>query len=755
MHQRLMAKFSDNFIELTFTEEIKFPVDLRNDLAKIRQVYNGVKLFQAPAENFVYISVGLPINLPNRAINFESVEPILIGLNVELYPHECPKVYSDRKNFPVKDTPHVNPVSAGNPYSLCLFRGDSDAWFAEHSILEFITRTEGWLEDAAKGNLNNSNDDFEFTRIDEEKGMICFDEARIIKIIQENWSASGGESGIIETINVVSVLVNESKSIFYSVGSYILDRKVALTLSDVDATRGYVLFPKQEIINSDYLTELPDTVGSLTIWAESFGIDLKNLLSRISSKLPSLAGGIPFTFVIQRPRKLINHISVLEFINFAVYPNSEGEINDECEIGILYAIKTNSRQLARYLSGKGDQDHFKAFHMIGLGAIGSKVAIHLSRQGLIPATLVDEDYTLPHNNIRSGIFGNFAHKVSNVNNAIKRIFELSGDGKNIKEVVHKVQYAYKNGDIDIHKKDEFIIDCTASFATERFFGISLKDNSARYSRVEIADAGGLGILRIEGTDRNPRMDDIMAYLHSLAIEDESISNWLLQNQKERSEYGLRDEIYLGLSCSSDTMILADDNISYHSSVASMALSTAIQNPSQIGLLQLSFLSDNATSGSYRQIKMLPTKIVKCENQADWEIRLTNGLAEQLISLCEKFTPNETGGILLGRIDGTNKVVYVTKILTAPPDSKQSPLAFVRGTYNLTEDVTTIREITGGMIDYIGEWHTHPTGSARLSAVDKTAIGKIKKHLDKIKYPTLVTIVNRQRLHPYIFTDYIL
>ena len=58
-----------------------------------------------------------------------------------------------------------------------------------------------------------------------------------------------------------------------------------------------------------------------------------------------------------------------------------------------------------------------------------------------------------------------------------------------------------------------------------------------------------------------------------------------------------------------------------------------------------------------------------------------------------------------------------------------------------------------MLDYVGEWHTHPTGSAKLSPTDREAISIIRKELDPVKYPTCVTIINGTKIHPYIFTNY--
>ncbi|WP_431241488.1 hypothetical protein ACQ9BO_15565 [Flavobacterium sp. P21] len=52
-----------------------------------------------------------------------------------------------------------------------------------------------------------------------------------------------------------------------------------------------------------------------------------------------------------------------------------------------------------------------------------------------------------------------------------------------------------------------------------------------------------------------------------------------------------------------------------------------------------------------------------------------------------------------------------------------------------------------MLDYVGEWHTHPSGSAKLSLTDRDAIRIIRKELDPIRYPTCVTIINGKKFTP--------
>jgi integrative and conjugative element protein (TIGR02256 family) len=130
--------------------------------------------------------------------------------------------------------------------------------------------------------------------------------------------------------------------------------------------------------------------------------------------------------------------------------------------------------------------------------------------------------------------------------------------------------------------------------------------------------------------------------------------------------------------------------------------------------------------------------------------MKHALAPRLNELLADNYPNETGGLLIGRVNRKWKRIYVTRILEAPPDSEGSPYAFKRGIQDVPEYVSNVYERTGGMIGYVGEWHTHPGGGSELSALDQRAVQVIKPYLDEIGIPTHIMIVTRQGIYSHVF-----
>ena len=76
-----------------------------------------------------------------------------------------------------------------------------------------------------------------------------------------------------------------------------------------------------------------------------------------------------------------------------------------------------------------------------------------------------------------------------------------------------------------------------------------------------------------------------------------------------------------------------------------------------------------------------------------------------------------------------RIIYVVDGTEAPPDSQECPHGFLRGSEGLQAEVERIRESTSGRLDYIGEWHSHPTRDTEPSNRDRNVIKWVKEILD--------------------------
>ena len=121
-----------------------------------------------------------------------------------------------------------------------------------------------------------------------------------------------------------------------------------------------------------------------------------------------------------------------------------------------------------------------------------------------------------------------------------------------------------------------------------------------------------------------------------------------------------------------------------------------------------------------------------------------GVRRKVRVLREENLPNETGGVLLGYFDLANNSVYVVDVLSAPQDSQGDVTGFTRGIDGLAEAVKRSSDRTAGIVNYIGEWHSHPCGSsAQPSSADCYQMTHLAGELQRDGLPALMLIAGER------------
>jgi proteasome lid subunit RPN8/RPN11 len=107
---------------------------------------------------------------------------------------------------------------------------------------------------------------------------------------------------------------------------------------------------------------------------------------------------------------------------------------------------------------------------------------------------------------------------------------------------------------------------------------------------------------------------------------------------------------------------------------------------------------------------------------------------------------------VGFVDWKARTVYVTRALPAPPDSVGDPTRFVRGVEEVPEGLSRIAERTGGILHFVGDWHSHPGGGTGLSTTDLKTAGELRRDLRGVPVPTHLLVATDGGLHSYIFPE---
>lgn len=109
--------------------------------------------------------------------------------------------------------------------------------------------------------------------------------------------------------------------------------------------------------------------------------------------------------------------------------------------------------------------------------------------------------------------------------------------------------------------------------------------------------------------------------------------------------------------------------------------------------------------------------------------LSRHLRDQLTELASQWHPNEVGGILAGYVN--DGAAVVTEIVGPGPDALHRSSTFLPDHAYHVQEMQRIYAASHGVHGYLGDWHTHPNGAARLSALDKRTLRAIGRDPDAL------------------------
>jgi integrative and conjugative element protein (TIGR02256 family) len=103
----------------------------------------------------------------------------------------------------------------------------------------------------------------------------------------------------------------------------------------------------------------------------------------------------------------------------------------------------------------------------------------------------------------------------------------------------------------------------------------------------------------------------------------------------------------------------------------------------------------------------------------WLARLARA---EMIGEAARWPSRETGGVLLGYWGGDQALV--TRAVGPGPDATHGMASFLPDQGFHEEVIALHYERTGRTETYLGDWHSHPGGSGRLSRLDRRTLKRI-------------------------------
>jgi proteasome lid subunit RPN8/RPN11 len=411
-------------------------------------------------------------------------------------------------------------------------------------------------------------------------------------------------------------------------------------------------------------------------------------------------------------------------------------VGSDIPINILNPTPALSRDLAARLNGLPSADEI-AITAVGVGALGSQLIPHLVRAGYGKWTLIDDDVMLPHNVARHELTADAVgfRKAETMSLWLNTILEERGVTRSI--TANLLTPGDKTSEVETALREAaVIVDMSASLAVSRTLASSTQSEARRVS-LFLSPSGSDLIVLAEDRSRTLTLDVLEMFYYREVATNEYLTGHLASNS---------GPVRYAQSCRDLTSRVPGEFVGLHAAIGSRALREAIA-------------SDNASIRIWRagpdlsvsSISVPCPKATRLRGGA-WIVISDDTVENKIADLRRQRLPNETGGVLIGHFDVERRIVYVADVLGSPPDSKEWPTVYIRGAEGLSNAVAKIQKDTASMLQYVGEWHSHPDGySTRPSSDDKRAFDWLVDLMEIDRYPGVMLIAGQDRPAWYLGT----
>jgi hypothetical protein len=720
----------------------------------------------------IKIEVGLQIGLPSKWIadgkspdGVLATEPVTFAFPSD-YPIHAPTVIL-RDDFD-RSHAHIQPGAPDSPIIPCIYDGDLNELLQYRGLWEIVNQAISWLEKAATRTLIDPKQGWEPIRRDHLDHLVIADASFFRRLVSQKEkhhfypflylkSYLQQKNNRRETNYLVHGQIKKTRLNISQIGSNVLvkslyestcssgisiGKSIAIIITPGKAPSG------QLFIADQYSPENVTNLSELKRKAEVCGC--KNAfdtaiyyLEKCAKSLTTNGASFPVNIILcaRRPHNLIGSDSNIELLPYIteiqlpkLFPN--GEATPVYPAGHRESI---SPELLKQLSGEKLSGAERDVVLVGCGSLGSKIAIHLARSGTAPSAVIDKSFLSPHNAARHALIpgpqilqaGWLSSKTQALTDAIQ------GLGQSTKSYVEDVTYTATDEALSkklFPKKTWGIINATASLTVrEAIASIPVSQLNSRTIETSLFGGGAVGIMTIEGNNRNPNSLDLIAEAYEFMRQDEFLSETVFGD----SDIMQFQEI--GQGCGSATMIMSDARISLFAASMAQGIAQLRVNDFPIlnGRLLMGRVTEDDMGLTWKTVNVAPVHLVEIDN-SPWTVRISARANHQI---CQeyKFYPNiETGGILVGRVSEVSKTFLVTDVLPAPSDSKRLPNQFVLGTHDVSKMLQAYEASCKSALYCLGTWHTH----LNTSGPSQTDIRTAKLICESRIMPSILVIKNK-------------
>lgn len=651
------------------------------------------------------------------------------------------EVLALRKDFPVLI--HQNHGILGAPVSLCLYFEPASAVFRTWTPQNFLRRIKWWLEKSARGELHPIDQPVERLFFSSKFELVLpwnladlrSDPNVRFLIVRGPERSNGGFTCFLKALPVSVqrpaqlATVAHIELVLPAVvqGFTELDPATLGQLADTLERKGVDLISPlksalQERVGESGAQEADDENGTLIL--------LHIPVQRSASEEPSLITHRAF-FIPTSALSLGASTGALFCLEGRYYRESFPQPSPRWKAQSLLPVEVlrqNDSAAARRQSGFTDCG--PAGVLIGAGSLGSTVLNLWSRSGWGSWTVIDNDHIKPHNLSRHTAY--VQHIGHSKTTAVYELSLAVTDGaKTVIPLIADATDFAKKEVLQVLKDTSLVIDASTTLEYPRL--ASETDDLPRHFSIFVTPQGNGAVLLAEDSNRTIRLITLEAQYYRALIE----MSW---GQDHLG--GSVASFWSGNSCRDISLVMPYARIMCHAST--FAEQIPLASAHQDAVIRVWQRGGLTGSIGLHEVPAVPEIRLPF---GDFTLSLDTGLVQQLRELRKQSLPNETGGILLGYYDFNVKIVVIVVAFSAPIDSKSSPGFFERGVAGLRVAVEEASRRTAGIVGYIGEWHSHPSGySSSPSLADLKQIIYLSTEMAEDGLPAVQLIVGEQDLH---------
>ncbi len=679
-------------------------------------------------EDYDSFTIRISPDIPSEPlIDIHQHEDLEIQFNLESLRE--PKIRIRRSDFP--SIAHVNPqFDPTDPKSICLYE---TPWYERRlkwNNFEFISRIFDWFKSAADGSIHKEDQPIENLFISSNEQWI------LPKEVQSALT----EEGEIRTVYATRHQTGKNTGLWGPALKHSENAKEIMLLGIEAEPRPHGqlhMYPENLYGLLDFLGEKKDSFLekiTATISGKSqrenrpFFLLVKFRLLREIGDEPERDEYWLFGFPEENLYEVGLKLGICDSFDgydLPIIGQKELPSVQKCKDIELFPIKVYSeltREQARAYSGI--EPTTREILLIGTGTLGSQLHNNLERCAWGKWTIADNDHLLPHNLVRhtgdkSEVGWNKA--------TISRCFanRLYGDEETKSIEVNVLSPSSKKEKIDsAYQNADLVLDCSASTAVSRHLARTDSIKGKVVCAFITANLNSLVVLA-ESPDRSVRVDWLEMLLYREALKNESVS---------LSLNGDPTLIPYANSCRDKSVQLPLDTVSIFGGILSKTTRAISCNPdASIDIYSL---------GNEAQVSLVSVQptVPQSAKIDEWTIVWDKNVESTMATARKEHLPNETGGVLIGSRDVLRNIIYIVDLLPPPPDSESTPTHFRRGIRLLKKQLESVWNSTGGGLEYVGEWHSHPEGVPALpSNQDIKALNDLKSDALKAGYPVVAAI----------------